>query len=102
MLNGSPALIKSINLYCPGPNTIKFVWYPIGVMKLAEAPKHTAIKKGLGSTINVSLIDIATGVITTPIAVFETPVVLLNRASLYILSGENYEICSAQIGNKYI
>ena len=47
-----------MNLYWPGPKTIKFVWYPIGVIKLAEAPKHIAIRKALvGSTAAAKSVD---------------------------------------------
>ena len=53
MVSGKPDITKSLNLYCPGAYTIKFVWYPIGVIKLADAPKQIAIKKALvGSNIS--------------------------------------------------
>ena len=50
--NGSPVLIKSENRYLPGPNTMRFVWYPIGVMKQVDAPQQMANINGLGSILN--------------------------------------------------
>ena len=72
ILKGNPALIKSKNLYCPGPYTIRLVWYPTGVIKLLEAPKHTATINGLGSIWRWVDKAIAIGVITIAIALFET------------------------------
>ena len=47
MVKGNPAIKKSLNLYWPGPKTMRLVWYPMGVIKLAEAPKHIDIRKAL-------------------------------------------------------
>ena len=38
-----------------------FVWYPIGVIKLADAPKHTATNRGLESIPTDDEIDNAIG-----------------------------------------
>ena len=48
-VNGRPTYIKSFILYSPGAYTIKFVWYPMGVIKLLDAPKQIATKNGFGS-----------------------------------------------------
>ncbi len=59
-------------LYPPGPITIVFVAYPIGVINEALAPKHIAIKNGLGSTPNVAANWIAMGVSITAVALLDT------------------------------
>ena len=51
IVRGNPTTTKSLNLYSPGAYTIRFVWYPIGVIKLAEAPKQTAIRNALVGSI---------------------------------------------------
>ena len=51
IVSGKPTIKKSLNLYWPGAKTIKLVWYPIGVIKLADAPKQTAIRKALVGSI---------------------------------------------------
>jgi len=54
IVKGNPKIKKSLNLYWPGAKTIRLVWYPIGVMKLVDAPKQIAIKNAfVGSTNNV-------------------------------------------------
>ena len=61
ILKGRPAFMKSINLYPPMLWTIRFVWYPMGVEKLAEAAIHTVIKKGIGSIPKLLAMARATG-----------------------------------------
>jgi len=49
IVRGKPILKKSLKEYPPGPKTIRFVWYPIGVIKLAAAPKQTTKINGATS-----------------------------------------------------
>ena len=46
MLNGTPILAKSMNLYCPGPKTSVFTGEEIGVMNAVEAARATVTAKG--------------------------------------------------------
>jgi hypothetical protein len=46
MLNGTPILTKSMNLYCPGPKTRVFTGEEIGVINAVEAPRATVTAKG--------------------------------------------------------
>ena len=68
---GNPIYMKSFILYCPGANTIRLVWYPIGVIKQADAPKHIAIKNGLGSDPIPNEMEIAIGVRMIATAAFD-------------------------------
>ena len=83
--SGSPILTKSIKRYCPGANTIRFVWYPTGVIKQVDAPNAIATKNGLGSTSKPTSFDktlakvIANGTIMTPIATLEINAVKKNE-----------------------
>ena len=70
-VSGAPIIRKSLNLYLPGANTIKLVWYPIGVIKLADAAKHIATKNGRGSTPKISANINPIGVIITATAELE-------------------------------
>ena len=70
-VSGAPMIRKSLNRYLPGANTIKLVWYPIGVIKLADAPKHIATKNGRGSTPKISANINPIGVIITATAAFD-------------------------------
>ena len=71
IVSGAPIIKKSLNRYLPGANTIKLVWYPMGVIKLAEAPKHIATKNGRGSTPKISAKINPIGVIITATAAFD-------------------------------
>ena len=71
IVNGNPSNTKSLNLYCPGAKTIIFVWYPMGVIKLAEAPKQIAIKNGSWLTPILTDNAIAIGGSTTATAAFD-------------------------------
>ena len=50
-----------MNLYPPAPWTIRLVWYPIGVKKLADAAIAIVMKKGLGLTPNCDAAERAIG-----------------------------------------
>mmetsp|Transcript_51532 Transcript_51532/g.128267 ORF Transcript_51532/g.128267 Transcript_51532/m.128267 type:complete len:213 (-) Transcript_51532:721-1359(-) len=50
VLRGTPILEKSENLYPPGAHTIMLVWYPMGVMKEADAATMMHIRKGFHDT----------------------------------------------------
>jgi hypothetical protein len=45
-------LTKSVNLYSPGPQTMRLVWYPVGVMKAQEADTIRVMAKGMKLTPN--------------------------------------------------
>ena len=68
---GRPTFKKSENLYPPGPYTIRFVWYPTGVLKDAEAAKQTAKIKGRESIPIWLVTAITIGVIIMAVAVLE-------------------------------
>ena len=54
---------KSLNLYPPGPHTIKCVWYPIGDMNPAVLATSTVIANGLKLTLIPSASPTAIGYI---------------------------------------
>ena len=49
-VSGMPRRGKSVNVYPPGPKTIKFVWYVIGVIKLQPAAAIMVKTNGYGLT----------------------------------------------------
>lgn len=71
IFSGVPTLRKSENLNCPTLYIIVFVWYPTGVIKLAEEPNIIAIKKGRGSTPIIIAAFIAIGARRTAVALFD-------------------------------
>ena len=60
-VNPAPYFAISKNLYLPGPYTIKFVWYPIGVKKDWLTPNKTSIINALGEMSKTLENSIATG-----------------------------------------
>ena len=71
MFKGAPTFKKSENLYPPGPNTKVLVWYPIGVMKLAEEANIMENTNGSGRVPRASAILKDMGSMSTPVALLD-------------------------------
>src|SRR5690606_14676275 len=70
-VKGTPMRTKSPKRYWPGPSTRVFTGEEIGVMNAAEAARATVMAKGRGDTSSACAVAMATGAISTAVAVLE-------------------------------
>ena len=68
---GSPSFTKSVNLYPPGPYTIVFVSFPIGVAKHDDMLIISAITNVSGLAFKIWAVSIAIGISTAAAVAFE-------------------------------
>ena len=70
-VKGTPMRTKSLKRYWPGPSTRVLTGDEMGVIKAADAARATIIAKGAGETCNALALAMATGAISTAVAVLE-------------------------------